>query len=206
VTVIVASFVLSVVQTASNANAAYFSPFTRAWELALGALVAVGGRPLSKIPAPIAAVMTWAGIACVLVAAFAYSSTTTYPGAAVAIPVLGAAAIIAGGTANPALGAEAVLGQLPLQGLGAISYSLYLWHWPILIVAEEHAAHPLPLGQKLLLVLVALVVSTVSYLLVENPVHRAKNLSRRKIASLAMGACLVASSLSVAFIEIAVHG
>ena len=52
-----------------------------------------------------------------------------------ALPVLGAAAMIAGGTAAPALGVEALLRWAPFQWLGAISYSLYLWHWPVLIIA-----------------------------------------------------------------------
>ena len=204
--VIVASFVLSVVQTSTNANAAYFSPFTRAWELALGALVAIGARPLSKIPSALAGILTWVGMACVLVAAFGYSGATTYPGAAVALPVLGAAAMIAGGTAAPALGVEALLRWAPFQWLGAISYSLYLWHWPVLIVAKEHASQPLSLAHNLVLVLVAVALSVASYLLIENPVRNARWLSRRNLASLALGACLVASSLSVAFIEIASHG
>ena len=137
------SFALSVFQTASNANAAYFSPFTRAWELALGALIAVLGGLLRKIPPIIAAACTWAGAACILVAALAYTSATAYPGDAVALPVIGAAAVIAGGVAAPALGAEALLRRRPFQWLGAISYSLYLWHWPIIVVAEEEATHAL---------------------------------------------------------------
>lgn len=203
--VIGVSFVLAVVQTASNANAAYFSPFTRAWELALGALVAVGSGPLSKLPPVLAAVLTWAGVACVLLAAFLYTGATPYPGDAVALPVLGAAAIIAGGAAAPTLGAEALLGRLPLQWLGLISYSLYLWHWPLLVVPEEQSSHPLSTERKLLLVLVAVAVSAFSFLLIENPIRNAKYLSHRNVLSLIIGGCFIGASLSVAFIELAIH-
>ena len=78
--VIVASYWLSVVQTASHPTAAYFSPFTRAWELALGALVALGTPWLKRIPAPGAALLTWAGLAAIAVAAFAFTAQTAVPG------------------------------------------------------------------------------------------------------------------------------
>jgi peptidoglycan/LPS O-acetylase OafA/YrhL len=109
VVVIVASYWLSVVQTASQPTAAYFSPFTRAWELALGALVAVATPWLKRIPAPGAALLTWAGLAAIAVAAFTFTAETPYPGSLVAIPVLGAALVIAGGVAAPRLGAEQLL-------------------------------------------------------------------------------------------------
>ncbi len=204
--VIVASFALSVVQTSSNATAAYFSPFTRAWELALGALLAVVGAPLAKMPSWVAVGLAWAGTASVLTAAFVYGASTAYPGYAVALPVLGAGAVIAGGTAAPRLGAELLLGRRPFQWLGNISYSLYLWHWPVLIVAEEHATTPLSLAHKLMLVLIALAISVVSYVLIENPVRRSKWLARSNLRSLIMGAALIAVSLTVAYVEIAAHG
>ena len=172
VVVIVTSFWFSVAQTASQPTAAYFSPFTRAWELALGALVAVGTPWLKSIPALGAALLTWAGLAAIAVAAFAFTAQTPYPGSLVAIPVLGAALVIAGGVAAPRLGAERLLGLGVFQWFGKRSYSLYLWHWPILIIAAERAGDStLPLGDNLLLILLAIVISMASYRLVENPVR-----------------------------------
>ena len=78
--VIVLSFGLSVIQTASSPAAAYFSPFTRAWELALGGLVAVSTSLLRKLPINMAAVMTWAGLGMILLAAFTFNTQTAYPG------------------------------------------------------------------------------------------------------------------------------
>jgi peptidoglycan/LPS O-acetylase OafA/YrhL len=199
------SFALSVFETASNANAAYFSPFTRAWELALGALIAVLGGLLSKIPPMIAAVCTWAGAACLLVAALVYTSATAYPGDAVALPVIGTAAVIAGGVAAPALGAEVLLRRRPFQWLGAISYSLYLWHWPIIVVAEEEATHALSLLHRLVLVVVALAASALTYVLVENPVRKSRRLNRNSLLSIGIGACLIGLSLSVVLAELAAH-
>jgi peptidoglycan/LPS O-acetylase OafA/YrhL len=203
--VILASFTISVAQTSSDATAAYFSPFARAWELALGALVAVASPSLLKLPRWAATGLGWAGAACVVIAAMVYSASTDYPGYAVALPVVGAAAVIAGGTVAPRMGAELLLGVRPMQWLGSISYSLYLWHWPVLIVAEEESTTPLSLAHKVWLLLVALVLSVISYLLIENPVRRSRWLARRNLRSLAMGAALITVSLSLAFIEPTLH-
>lgn len=195
VVVIVASYWLSVVQTASQPTAAYFSPFTRAWELALGALVAVATPWLKRIPAPGAALLTWAGLAAIAVAAFTFTAETPYPGSLVAIPVLGAALVIAGGVAAPRLGAEQLLKLRAFQWFGKRSYSLYLWHWPILIIAAEQAGKTtLSLRDNLALILLAIVVSMGSYRLVENPIRHWKLPSRTTVAA---GITTVVATLAI---------
>jgi peptidoglycan/LPS O-acetylase OafA/YrhL len=195
VMVIVASYWLSVVQTASQPTAAYFSPFTRAWELALGALVAVATPWLKRIPAPGAALLTWAGLAAIAVATFTFTAETPYPGSLVAIPVLGAALVIAGGVAAPHLGAEQLLKLRAFQWFGKRSYSLYLWHWPILIIAAEQADKTsLSLGDNLALILLAIVVSMASYRLVENPIRHWKLPSGTTVAA---GITTVVATLAI---------
>ncbi len=98
VVVIFVSFTLSVVQTTSNPTVAYFSPFTRAWELALGALVAASTQWLFTVPKAVGAALTWIGLAGIAYGAIEFNSATAYPGYLVAIPVAGAALVIAGGT------------------------------------------------------------------------------------------------------------
>jgi peptidoglycan/LPS O-acetylase OafA/YrhL len=170
--VIAASYWLSIVQTASHPALAYFSPLTRAWELALGALVAVGTGWLKRLPAAFAALLTWAGLVAVVSSAFAFTAQTAYPGSLVAVPVVGAAMIIAGGAAIPRFGSELVLGLAPFRWLGKLSYSLYLWHWPILIIAaEQRGKTSLPLGDNLLLIALAVGISVVNYRFVENPIR-----------------------------------
>jgi peptidoglycan/LPS O-acetylase OafA/YrhL len=182
--VIVASFTLSVVQTAAHPAAAYFSPFTRAWELALGALVAVSTVWLRRLPRHLGGILTWIGLALVMAAALAFDAQTPYPGAWVAVPVLGAGLIIAGGLGQPPFGAEALLGRRPLQWMGQRSYSLYLWHWPILIIAAERVGKTrLPLGESLILVGVALVVSAVTFATVENPIRHWRMSSRSSVTA-----------------------
>ena len=184
VVVIVASYWLSIVQTAAQPTSAYFSPFTRAWELALGALVAVGTPWLRRMPASIAAALTWSGLAAIVVSAFTFTAQTSYPGSLVAIPVLGAALVIAGGVVAPRVGAEQLLGLGPFQWFGKRSYSLYLWHWPILVIAAERAGtSSLPFRDNLWLVLLAIVISMASYRVVENPIRHWKLPPRTTVAA-----------------------
>ena len=180
--IIVASYWLSIVQTPSNQTAAFFSPLHRAWELALGALVAVTTPWLRRIPSRFAAVVTWTGVGAVLCSAFALNARTVYPGWRVALPVAGAALIIAGGAAIPRFGAESLLGTYPFQKLGRLSYSLYLWHWPILVIAAQYFGKAsLPVDVNILLIIVALVASAATYRLIENPIRHSRISSRRSI-------------------------
>ena len=116
---------------------------------------------------------TWLGLGLILLASTLFTSTTPYPGSLVAIPVIGAALIIAGGVSAPVHGAEWLLRRQSFAWIGKRSYSLYLWHWPILIVAAEQAGRStLSTGENvLLIVLLALPLSHFTYLLVENPIR-----------------------------------
>src|ERR1035438_1489367 len=201
--VIVVSYWLSVTQTASHPASAYFSPFTRAWELALGALVAVSTTWLKHLPARAAAVLTWAGLAAIVYSAFAFDAQTAYPGSLVAVPVVGAALIIAGGVAVPRWGAGSLLGTGPAQGLGKRSYSLYLWHWPILIIAAEQVGKTsLPVGDNLILVVIAVLLSMATYHVVENPIRHWRLPTRTSVIA---GVALVFATTLVLSVAIAVE-
>ena len=192
--VIVSSFSFSVLETSANATAAYFSPFAWAWELALGGLVAVFAGALRRLPSPVAASMSWLGLGAVLASAFVFSSATSYPGAAVALPVVGTALVISAGTACPVWGAESMLRLRPFQWLGLISYSLYLWHWPILtIAAQRTGSSTLPVFDNLRWVLVALALATLTYLFIEKPFRHADFFVSRRWLSIGFAACLVGS-------------
>jgi len=202
---IIASFWWCVIQTSSDATAAFFSPFTRAWELALGALVAINARHLARVPRQLWAVITWIGLGGILLSAFIYTSSTPYPGSAAALPVLSTAAVIAGGTTGFKSGAEMVLRLPPFQWLGKISYSLYLWHWPLLIIPMEFAGHPLSLKDNMGWVAVALVISIATYFCLENPIRHAGRLRRSWRLSIGMGVVLICTTVAVTSFEIASH-
>ena len=104
------------VQTGSEPTVAYFSPLTRAWELALGALVAVATPVLLRVPRLVASLMTWIGLAAICYSAVAFTSLTPYPGSHAAIPVVGAALVIAGGMTAPRWAAESLLKLPPSAG------------------------------------------------------------------------------------------
>jgi peptidoglycan/LPS O-acetylase OafA/YrhL len=201
-----ASFAWSVHQTRVNGVDAFFSPLTHAWELALGGLVAVLGSFLLRLPAWIVPPLTWAGIIAIVSAAYLFDDLTRYPGSAAALPVLGTAAVIIGGTVVARGGAESLLGLAPFRWLGRLSYSLYLWHWPLLTIAAEQAGVArLSLATSMVWVAAALGLSIVTYFVVENPIRHARYLRRTRIPSLALGAALTGLSLAVVTYEVHSH-
>jgi peptidoglycan/LPS O-acetylase OafA/YrhL len=143
--IVIGSFGWSVVETRMDPVWAFFSPLTRAWELGIGALLALGTTWLRRLPDHLGPWLSWAGLLAVLLSLVLLTSRTAFPGYAAALPVLGTALVIIAGTLRPASGAEAVLGRAPLQWLGKASYSWYLTHWPVLIIAGALAMTPLSL-------------------------------------------------------------
>ncbi|MFC0002643.1 acyltransferase family protein [Micromonospora siamensis] len=196
-----ASFWLSTTETTRSAPWAYFGMHTRAWELGLGALVALGAARLARLPRPLAALLTWAGLAAVLVAALRYDESTSFPGTAAALPVLGTVAIIGGGCAAPRFGVEALLRYQPWQLVGKLSYGWYLWHWPVLMIAPVALLLEPSVWVNLALSAGALVLAGLSLLLVENPVRHRRSLTRRPgrgiSLGLGLGSTVVAAALLV---------
>lgn len=191
------SFVGSVLETPQSSPLAYYSLGTRAWELAAGALVALSLPLAARLESRLAGALTWIGVACIAMAAMAFSNSTPYPGDAALLPVAGAAAIIfAGSAARKRWGAEALLGTAPFQRLGAWSYSWYLWHWPVLILAPALLGHALSIMEALTMALISLVIAVLSFVLVERPIRRMQLFVRRPSLGLTGGAALVASSLA----------
>ena len=202
VAVIVASYAYSIAFTAANAQSAYFSLLVRSWELALGGLIAVYGSQLQRIPQAWAAVASWVGLAVILVSSVTLTPAAEYPGTLVAIPTLAAGLVIAAGAAAPAWGVERLLRREPFPFLALISFSLYLWHWPILeIAAQSRGVTTLPAWDNVLLLLLSGVLATLTYRFIENPVRHARFLAQRRWASLIMGLCLIVTTLAVTTYE-----
>ncbi len=177
------SFGLAVWQTQASAGWAYFGAHTRAWELGVGALLALTAVRLPRWCVP-------AGLAAIGLAAVLYPAATPFPGYAALLPVLGTAAVIAGGTGRPAT----LLGLAPLQAIGRLSYSWYLWHWPVLMIAPYAVGRPLAVWENVLAALGALALAALTYALVENPARNLAALRGRPWRGL--GAGLAVSAVS----------
>ena len=192
------SFIWSIVQTSSNPNFAYFSPFTRAWEFGLGAIVAVSSSWWEKLPAVGGAVLTWVGLAAIGVCAVSFTAATPYPGAYAALPVLATVLIIGAGGSARAGGAQWLLGKGALVWIGALSYSLYLWHWPLLIFFTDRSSR---FGQSFVadvpIIALSFVLSIITYYAVENPLRRSRYLRSSSTKTVMAGAGMILTTILV---------
>jgi len=192
--VTIASYLLSSTQSLTNERLAYVSTFTRAGELALGALVALGEPLFRRMPKDIAAVMTWTGLGAILYASHSFPTIYDYPGREVAIPVLGAAAIIAGGVIAPRFGAEFILGKSPIGWLGKRSYSLYLWHTPVIIIGTLYlGGGSTSWHSKIALAGLAMLLTIASFRYIETPI---RNIQLSPKGSVSMGVCMIGFTLA----------
>ena len=167
------SLAWSIHSTSVDPASAYFSTFARAWELALGAALAIAAPNLRRLPTSVCAVLGWAGLVAIAAAAVLFSGETRFPGYAALLPTLGAALVIGAGIRKhqSGLGASRVLAVRPLCYVGDRSYAYYLWHWAVLVIAVQYVGHDLSVGVKLVLMFGAFLLSILSYGLFENPIR-----------------------------------
>ena len=166
---------------------AFFHTTTRFWELGVGALVAVGAKRWQRIPRLIGNVLAWAGLGFLVCGAFVQSTDTPWPGSAALVPTVATAAVIVGGFNAGATGPVRLLGLRPLLFVGALSYSLYLWHWPMVVVATARWGE-LSVGFGLLVVTLSVAPAWLTYRLIENPLRRSRAVANSPRLALGMGA------------------
>jgi peptidoglycan/LPS O-acetylase OafA/YrhL len=195
----VASLVLAVWLTQVDAPWAFFSLPTRAWELGIGALLAVGAVVLARTPERVATIAAWVGLALVVASSVVLKRSTPFPGTAALLPTVGSALLIAGGFRQARFAPGRWLSTPIPRFLGRISYSLYLWHWPLLILPTVALGERLPWWTRGILILVAIGLAAATQRWVEDPLRRGRWIGTRPRRNLALAGALtlVVSAVSL---------
>lgn len=193
--VVIASFITALNWTDSQQPYAFFLLPSRAWELATGALLAAATPLIPRINRYIRILLGGLGLITILASAVILDKTVQWPGVSTLVPVAAAVAIIA----SVGLPARS-LSIPPFLAIGRWSYSLYLWHWPVLVLAPIALDRVFTLAESLLALLASAVIAVISYHWVENPL-RSHRLIVRPWRSLALGSALVATTAAGACTE-----
>lgn len=190
--VTVASFLWAMHAVNVNATSAFFSPFTRAWELGIGAMAACVVGYAGRLNKWAGLALAWIGVVAIAVSANIYSDVSNFPGPHALLPVLGAVAVIIGGASG--IGAGHLLGFHPIRAVGRVSYGWYLLHYPPMILwAGALYGSGLPVHERLVIGLVTLGIAFFMYYIMEKPIRHSKYLASRPWVSIAMGLSLVAT-------------
>ena len=196
----VLSFLLSLTVVARNQPAAFFHTETRVWELATGGLIAMLQPSESILNYRGRSVIAWAGLGCIIFAVTSLNDEVRYPGVWALFPTLGCAAIImAGHSKSRVFSPAAILSLPPLQWLGKRSYSVYLWHWPILVFTQY--TFPSDFRATIMALIASVVIATLVFKFVEDPVRRGTIFLTSPMRSLIAAFCL-ASSLALICISL----
>ncbi len=193
------SFVWSVYEVRSNPGAAFLLPFGRTWELLIGTVLA-----LRIIPVPRSQVLrellSGSGIIGILAPVFIFTQNTRFPGEYALLPCAASAAIILSGQDQGTTLGSWLLSRRTIVFLGLISYSLYLWHWPLLVfskIAVFQTFDVPAIGTHLVLAIMAIILATVSWRCVESPFRKGpRRPGKRSI--LILGAVCVTSFCALA--------
>jgi len=182
IVIFVGSLAASVLVTEQSPSSAFYLLPTRAWQLAAGGLLAVGAvgvgslarvpRFLLQVGRILLALGAWTALGVIGAVAVVLDSSTPYPGLVALVPTLAAVVLIAGG--GLPFGPGVLLRTPPIRFLGRISYSLYLWHWPVLVLGALVIGGTLTLGQTVGLVGVAGVLAIGTWAFVEEPFRRGR--------------------------------
>jgi peptidoglycan/LPS O-acetylase OafA/YrhL len=162
-----ASLAFCVYYTGHSPSQAYFITPTRMWEFALGALVALAGARF-ELPGRVAGVTAFVGLGMIVAPALAYGHGTPFPGYLALVPTVGTALVIVAGNRGDWQWHTTLSAARPVQWLGNVSYSLYLWHWPLILLAPFALGHVLTTPDKVAVLTASIVLASGSRALVED--------------------------------------
>lgn len=202
------SFVWSVVAVSQGDPSAYFATTTRLWELGAGALLAVLSRTWT-LPDRVRTGSAVSSLVVIAAAVMLIQPSYPFPGLLALAPVVGAALMVVAGPIPPqSRSLSAVLGWRPVQWLGNISYSLYLWHFPPIVVYVAIVGSMPGLGAGLALALFSVGLAALSYYVVEQPARKSNWLKAGRYRALLCGlvALLVTAAVScIPLIPVRLH-
>lgn len=191
------SLVLAIVMVRLAPDQAFYLLPYRAWELGFGALLAVGAIPTIRHPL-LREAAAWTGLMLLVAPMLLYSEATPFPGLAAVPPCLGTLLLIHAGQ-----GYETRVGRMlsirPILYVGLTSYSLYLWHWPLLVLPQIALNRPLELWEAAAAIVAAFVLAALSLRFVERPFRGRGTfpLSRRQVMAASTGAAVVAGAVGI---------
>jgi peptidoglycan/LPS O-acetylase OafA/YrhL/lysophospholipase L1-like esterase len=166
-----ASLALSVGTTRDHQSFAFFLLPTRIWEFAIGGMVGLAGSAFYVRLRRWAEVLAVGGMALIVYSVVVLDHSTPFPGWAAIFPVLGSALLIAGMTADEDGIVRRMLALKPMVFIGLLSYSWYLWHWPLLSLFRIYNLGVQDVAANALIIVLALVLAWLTYVLVENPIR-----------------------------------
>ncbi|MFI6638871.1 acyltransferase family protein [Streptomyces sp. NPDC050504] len=203
---VLASFALSLHWTDSSVSLAYLGTPSRVWQFGVGALLALLPWHLMRGPRPLRLLCGWAGAAAIVWCVVAYDAATPYPGYAALVPTLATAAVIL--AAIPGRGEREVQGSYGVDRLlagrapravGRLSYNLYLWHWPVLVLAEARFG-TLGWPAKAALTLAAALPALATLHWVERPLRRSRTVSEHPRRGLSVGVSAIVLPVVLALV------
>jgi len=200
VVVIALSFACSVWEVRRGGPWGYYGLHSRVWELAVGGLLACQGEAIRRLDAARARALSWFGLLAILSSVELFDATTSFPGFAALLPVLGAAAVLAAGEADASVGASRWLSGRPLVFVGGLSYAWYLLHWPfIVLIGPATWAFGRPAAPVLLAAAGMSFVAAMGFnRWFENPLRRSPTMLRGRIPLAVLGMSLVLIGLAAA--------
>jgi peptidoglycan/LPS O-acetylase OafA/YrhL len=190
-----ASLTYSVVATARQPAAAYFVTPTRLWELGAGAVLAAASawnwRPLAL---HVRTAVTWAGLGLIAFTCVTYTGSTPFPGWRALLPVLGTVLVIAAKPEHGPLSPRPLMDLRPVQWLGDVSYSIYLWHWPLIVLAPFVLGRNAGLLDRVVIFVATLILAGLSKTFVEDRFRRGRQGVRRVLLTAVVASLVTAST------------
>ena len=174
----------SVHETATNPAAAYFITPTRLWELGVGGALALFYPTISRLIGRVG-LLGWAGLAMVIGSGFALSGSSAFPGWVAVIPTVGCALLIASGSTGARWSPAVLFARRPAVFIGDISYGIYLWHWPLVVLWLAYSGGSIGLLDGPVIAGASVLLAWLTKIAVEDPIRRARWASAHPGRSLA---------------------